>query len=643
MTPKTDLTKRRFFAATITAVILATAVLAAATPAHAFPNFTLWVAVRPAGAGDILVDGVYTPSYPYTYVMSANVIHNFRAVPMPRNPALVLPGELDSHFYFNTWRGPLGGENPMNWPINSHTIMIAEFKSRLGIARGRVWDDTNRNGVLDEGEPGLSNWLVQLHDAATGAVVSQDYTYTEANDYHAGDYMLASQEPGNFYLTFELKPGYVAVDRHVGGNKSFWSEAYPNPYPLAPAPGQAPHSSAAFSLLFGGNDEVMNAGYFKYAKNLTPDAAKTLSEENRDTIFLDVREAAEANTRRIPCFTNYPLNSGVLAAQVEALKAEVGGFGATIVTVSDEGFRSTTAANFLSDYGFTNVSNMVPGMDDWRWYTLGPGQAYPVSNAGFNTAVPEGTTYTLNGSQSSDYNIYSYTWTQVSGPTVVLSEYNTLMPTFFAPAIAADANAVFRLRVEAVCSQAPVVTSDVTINLTDNGIADYPADVTPFLSYNGRPLGVKVTGGTIVRLSPANPAIYTQTVNRPDGMPYGIFDWAVRTNELGGEAKVTFYFPDLQSWYYTWVKYNKKTGQWSNYGDHALWYTNLKQLTITVVDGGIGDDDGKANWIVEDPGGLGFYNADEPDDPTPVDEDLGTSRGDDSGTARGCFISSLGL
>jgi len=319
------------------------------------------------------------------------------------------------------------------------------------------------------------------------------------------------------------------------------------------------------------------------------------------------------------------------------------GLGAKIVTVSNAGFRSTLAAKFLTEYGFTDVSNMVPGMDDWRWYTLSGGQAYPVSDAGPDAAVAEGTTHTLNGTQSSNYGVFAYTWTQVSGPTVVLSDYNSLMPTFFAPGIAANTNAVFRLRVESFCLSAPVVTSDVTINLTDNGIVKYAADVTPFWSINGHPIGVKVEGGTVVRLAAADPAIYTQTDSRPTGMPYGIFDWAVRTDELGGTAKVTFHFPDEQPWYYTWVKYNTIRKQWSNYGDHAVWDPTLKKLTITVVDGGIGDEDGEANWIVADPGGLGYYAADVVDTPTVISDDLGTSRGDDSGTARGCFISALGF
>ncbi len=638
MSPCSKSWKKRSRAAALVFALVLTAIAAFAPLAHA-EQYGVTVMVRPAGAGDVYVDGLLTPSYPYTWVFDGGPKHTYLAVPKPRNPAPG-PNEPLSYFSFNTWVTYYqDNNNPMSVAFNLSQTLYADFKSILGVVKGVVWDDINRNGVKDAGEEGLVGWTVQLRDASNDQVVAQDITISDKFGYTEGSFALCAQQPGTYYIAYFVQPGYINSPRHVGGDASKWSEPYPNPYPAAPAPGQSPNTSDPFTLQVGGSDVVRHAGYYAYSQNMTPDQAKLLSEQNRDVVFVDVRETtAEFDPNHIYCSLNYPLNSGYLAANVGALKDAVG-LGAKIVTVSNLGYRSTLAAKFLTEYGFTDVSNMVPGMNSWIWYTIASNQPYPVANAGQDSAVAEGANYTLDGSQSSTFSIYSYTWSQVSGPVVVLSNSNALKPTFVTPSLTADADAVFRLRVETFCRL--VAQDDVTIHFTENGITNYPNDVISFYSYNNKPIGVKViSGGSLVRMIPLDNKTITSTKGAPpDGMPYGIFDWAVRTNEAGGTAKVTFYFPEAQPWYYTWFKYSPTNG-WSNYGDHAEWNASFTQLTLTVTDNGIGDDDGQANWIVLDPGGLGYYNQPAA---AVVDNSPQTSRGDDSGSSRGCFISSLGL
>ena len=62
----------------------------------------------------------------------------------------------------------------------------------------------------------------------------------------------------------------------------------------------------------------------------------------------------------------------------------------------------------------------------------------PVADAGGNQSVKEGSTATLHGSNSydPDGDALTFLWTQVSGPTVVLSDPNSPNPTFTAPSVA---------------------------------------------------------------------------------------------------------------------------------------------------------------------------------------------------------------
>ena len=75
----------------------------------------------------------------------------------------------------------------------------------------------------------------------------------------------------------------------------------------------------------------------------------------------------------------------------------------------------------------------------------------PTANAGPNQAVSHGDTVTLNGSGSNDPDsgdTLSYSWAQIMGPTVSLSDANAAQPTFTASVGAAIAVTLrFRLTV----------------------------------------------------------------------------------------------------------------------------------------------------------------------------------------------------
>jgi chitinase len=118
--------------------------------------------------------------------------------------------------------------------------------------------------------------------------------------------------------------------------------------------------------------------------------------------------------------------------------------------------------------------------------------APPVANAGPDQGpINTGSTVTLNGGGSTDPdgNPLTYTWTQVSGPTVTLTNPTSATPTFVAPNVNGTQNLVFQLVVNdgSVNSQPDTVTIAVravgTITVIQrvqgaDGTFSYTSDVT---------------------------------------------------------------------------------------------------------------------------------------------------------------------
>ena len=73
----------------------------------------------------------------------------------------------------------------------------------------------------------------------------------------------------------------------------------------------------------------------------------------------------------------------------------------------------------------------------------------PEANAGPDQTVDERTTVTLNGGASSDGdgNITAFSWTQMDGPSVTLSNATVDSPSFVAPSVDADTDLTFNLTV----------------------------------------------------------------------------------------------------------------------------------------------------------------------------------------------------
>ena len=116
---------------------------------------------------------------------------------------------------------------------------------------------------------------------------------------------------------------------------------------------------------------VMLASALTYAHtDLTPTEVKAVLDSGMHVVVLDVREESEycdstyQPPGHIPGALNMPWNSGYLQEHYDELSPED-----TTIVVCRSGSRSNFAANFLDGAGFTNVFDMLGGMNAWDWTT----------------------------------------------------------------------------------------------------------------------------------------------------------------------------------------------------------------------------------------------------------------------------------
>lgn len=109
-----------------------------------------------------------------------------------------------------------------------------------------VWDDTNMNGLQDEGEPGMADVVVRLY---TCSDVLVDTTMTDSD----GVYEFTQLDPGEYYLEFVNPYGYIFTQQDVGTNDSLDSDV--SPYNKR---------TDCFTLSQGITDDTWDAGMYAY-------------------------------------------------------------------------------------------------------------------------------------------------------------------------------------------------------------------------------------------------------------------------------------------------------------------------------------------------------------------------------------------
>lgn len=134
---------------------------------------------------------------------------------------------------------------------------------------------------------------------------------------------------------------------------------------------------------------------------------------------------------------------------------------------------------------------------------------------------------------------------------------------------------------------------------------------------------VKVENGTLKRLDLVDPSTIADTRNRPVRLISDFIDMEIGVDPPGATATaiVTLSAPAPADG--KWFKYSFTYG-WIDYSGNAQFNGTRDEVTITLVDGGVGDDDGVANGVIVDPSGLGVPSA---------------AIGGGGGGSGGCFLS----
>lgn len=104
----------------------------------------------------------------------------------------------------------------------------------------------------------------------------------------------------------------------------------------------------------------------------------------------------------------------------------------------------------------------------------------------------------------------------------------------------------------------------------------------------------------------------------------------VKVDIPGSSTTLTIFLPEPMSQDCKRYKYSQSRG-WYDYSSHVSLNGDRTRLSITLVDGGTGDDDRQQNGVIEDPSGLGT-----------ADSAVVSGSTASGGGGGGCFIGTLG-
>jgi len=255
------------------------------------------------------------------------------------------------------------------------------------------------------------------------------------------------------------------------------------------------------------------------------------------------------------------------------------------------------------------------------------GKILPIANAGQNQICNEGATITLEASENDD-SIVKYYWRQTSGKPVTLSDPKTAKPTFVTPPVGAEgSNLNFELIVEN--NEGFKSSDNVNVTINNNEIDIFPDDILSISCSNGKYIGLELnSGGHCTKITSIDPSIISDNSNRPTDLIYGLFDMEYKTDYNGETIIAVIHFPEAVPEDYSWFKYGQNG--WFDYKNNIQFSNDRKEVSITLIDGGAGDDDGTENGFISDPSGIGTLSQSTPQPVITSDEGGG-----------GCFINTI--
>ena len=133
-------------------------------------------------------------------------------------------------------------ENFDNGTVDNGFLICNEPKASLG---DKVWEDTNKDGIQDSGENGITDVTVKLYDCNNNFIAS---TTTDAN----GNYLFSNLTPGDYYVEFVKPATYVFTTKDAGSDDAKDSDA-----------DETTGKTICTTLTSGENDLTWDAGLYK--------------------------------------------------------------------------------------------------------------------------------------------------------------------------------------------------------------------------------------------------------------------------------------------------------------------------------------------------------------------------------------------
>lgn len=122
--------------------------------------------------------------------------------------------------------------------------------SEIGALGDFVWDDIDRDGIQDSGEPGVAGVTVTLLNSSNAI---QGSTSTDKN----GAFLFSNLQPGNYILSFSNLPNnYLFAISKIGGNDNFDSDVIPGT-----------SSTGVVTISAGSINNKVDAGIIRGASN----------------------------------------------------------------------------------------------------------------------------------------------------------------------------------------------------------------------------------------------------------------------------------------------------------------------------------------------------------------------------------------
>ena len=139
-------------------------------------------------------------------------------------------------------------------------------------------------------------------------------------------------------------------------------------------------------------------------------------------------------------------------------------------------------------------------------------------------------------------------------------------------------------------------SDDVIVTINNNGISGFPDEVLTLTTATGDPIGLTLTGGSLVKLYPLAATEVPTGENGPDLLLYGLLDITIKADAVGGTAILTVYLPSPAPEWYTWFNYDENEG-WRDCSEQITFNSERDQVAISLVDGGASEGGGGGCFI----------------------------------------------